>query len=150
MKNHTVINLTTMKNLITMALIAAFGAVTTLTAGAADQQPTPKPIPLGKKEDRGAKEQGTKAQRAGFVPFHGKLDSVDKTAKSVKIGDRIFQVVSTTKITKDGTKPGTLDDAKVGESVAGAYHEADGGNFQLVSLRLGPKPEKRTSADKKK
>ena len=140
MRNRTVTNLTPIKQLITMALIAAVGGVTTLTAGAADQNPAPSPIPNLKKQEQGARN----------VPFHGKLDSVDKTAKSIKIGDRSFQVLPTTKITRDGTKPGTLDDAKVGEAVAGAYHEADGGNFQLVSLRLGPKPEKRTAAEKKK
>jgi hypothetical protein len=132
MKNQTV------KNLIAIALIAAVGAVTTLTAGAAD----PKPTPARKKENQAAKSPS--------LPFHGKLDSVDKTAKSVKVGDRIFQVMAATKITKDGAKPGTLDDAKVGEAVAGAYHEGDDGKFQLVSLRLGPKPEKKAVADKKK
>ena len=38
--------------------------------------------------------------------------------------------------------------AKVGEAVAGAFHQGDGGQYQLVSLRLGPKPEKKPAADK--
>ena len=130
MKNQTV------KKLIVLTLIAAAGALTTLTARADDQKPTP------------VQKKGDKA--VSSMPFHGKLDSVDKTAGSIKVGDRTFQVLPTTKVTKDGAKPGTLDDAKLGEAVAGAYHEGDGGKLQLVSLRLGPKPEKRAAADKKK
>jgi hypothetical protein len=125
------------RTLITTTLIAAVGAVTPLTASAAD----PKPAVVEKKADKAAR----------FLPFHGKLESVDKSAKSIKTGDgRTFQVMATTKITKDGAKAGTLDDAKVGDEVAGAYREGDGGKFELFSLRLGPKPEKKPAADKKK
>ena len=156
MKNDTnptpIKNLTCIKNLITVTLAAVYGAVTILVAGAAEPQLAVKPVPslIGKKEEKSTKEHDPKAPRTGLVPFRGKLDSVDKAARSVKIGDRVFQVVSTTKITKDGTQPGTLEDARVGEAVAGAYQQGDGGGFQLVSLRLGPKPEKRTSVAKKK
>ena len=130
MKNQTV------KKLIAITLIAAVGAVATLTASADDQKPTP----VQKKGDKAVNSR----------PFHGKLDSVDKTAGSIKVGDRTFLVLPTTKVTKDGTQLGTLDDAKIGEAIAGAYHEGDDGKLQLVSLRLGPKPEKRAAADKKK
>jgi hypothetical protein len=119
-----------MKKIITLALVAAFGAFTMLTVHAAD----PASAPVAKKEDKAARP----------LPFHGKLDSVDKNEKSIKIGDgRTFQVLPTTRITKDGAKPGTLEDAKVGEDIAGAFREVDGGKLQLVSLRLGPKPEKK-------
>jgi hypothetical protein len=96
------------------------------------------------------KKNSQAAKSVSSLPFHGKLDSVDQAAKSIKVGDRTFQVMTTTKITKDGAQPGTLGDAKVGEAVAGAFHQGDGGQYQLVSLRLGPKPEKKAAADKKK
>jgi len=136
MKNQTVKPVLAIV-LLAIALIVAVCALTPLTVGAADQ----KPIPNAKKNDPAARSS---------LPFHGKLDSVDQTAKSIKVGDRTFQVMTTTKITKDGARPGTLEDAKVGEAVAGAFHQGDGGQYQLVSLRLGPKPEKKSAADKKK
>ena len=140
--------------ILTMALIAAFSGATTLSTGAADAKPTLNPpaniTPAGIPEQKPGVPGKKEEQSARLVPFHGKLDSVDKTARSIKSGERTFQVMATTKITKDGVKPGTLDDAKVGESIGGAYHEGDGGSYQLVSLRLGPKPEKKTAAAKKK
>jgi hypothetical protein len=50
-------------------------------------------------------------------------------------------VTSETKIAKAG-KPATLDDATVGEEVGGAYHQAEGGKMELMSLRIGAKPAK--------
>ena len=47
-------------------------------------------------------------------PFHGNLAAVDKTAKTIKVGESIYQITSETKIIKDG-KPATLDDGVVGE-----------------------------------
>jgi len=64
---------------------------------------------------------------------------VDKTAKTIKVGERTFHVTSETRIMKAG-KPATLDDAVVGEEVGGTYKEADG-KLNAVSLRLGPRPE---------
>ena len=125
-----------MKKLLTLALICALAALTTLKALAADQ----KPIPA---------EKG-KVERPKFTPFHGQLDAVDKIAKTVKVGERTFQVTSETRITKSG-KPATLDDAKIGEEVAGAYKQADGGRLELRSLRLGPKaPEGKPAKEEKK
>jgi hypothetical protein len=133
MKNRTV------KTLIASAVIAAVSALIPVTTRAEDQKPVPH-----------VEKNGPALRTASALPFRGKLDAVDVTAKSIKVGDRTFQVTTTTKITKDGTKPGTLDDAKVGEAVAGAFHAGDAGQYQLVSLRLGPKPEKKTAAEKNK
>jgi hypothetical protein len=157
-----------MKLLCTTVILVAFGT-TAMTSRAGDIKPTdskptgisapsgvstPAGVPeqkpgvlIGKKEKAKADTSG---QNARLVPFHGKLDSVDKVAKSIKSGERTFQVMPATKITTDGSKPGTLDDAKVGETIGGAYREGDGGSYQLVSLRLGPKPEKKTAAGRKK
>ena len=138
--------------LLAIAFIAALAAAP--LSMRADDKPLPPTKIEPQKETRkaGAKpgvQDGTK-ETVRSMPFKGKLDAVDKAAHSIKIGDRNFQVLPTTRITLDGTRPGTLDDAKVGETVAGAYREAEGGAFQLVSLRLGPKPEKRSAAEKKK
>jgi len=133
MKNRTI------KTLIASTIIATMAALLPVNAGAAEQKPAPS-----------VEKSGTNPRTGGALPFRGKLDSVDVVAKSIKVGDRTFHVMTTTKITKDGTKLGTLDDAKVGEAVAGAFHAGDGGQFQLVSLRLGPKPEKKPASEKTK
>lgn len=124
-----------MKKLIAIALIAAFGAFTTPTVSAADKKPADKPA--DKKTDAAAK-----------LPFHGKIDSVDKTAKTIKVGERVFHVNGSTKLMSKG-KAATLDDAKVGEEVGGSYQEAAGGKLELVSLRIGPKPDVKPKDEKK-
>jgi hypothetical protein len=112
-----------MKKLITVLLVAAFAATTTLPVRAAD-----KPAVTQKKETK---------PRA--LPFQGKLDSVDQQAKTIKIGERVFHVTSDTKITKAGN-PATLADAKAGDQVGLSYREVDK-TLNLVSLRIGPKAD---------
>jgi hypothetical protein len=67
---------------------------------------------------------------------------LNKTAKSFKVGERTFHVTAETKIMKAG-KPATFDDAKAGEDCGGTYKEATGGKLEVLSLRLGAKPEKK-------
>ena len=118
-----------MKKIITICLLAAFAVATNLNLVAAD-----KPAPAEKGEK--------KAPRS--LPFRGKIEAVDKVAKTIKVGERTFHITSTTKLAKAG-KPAILEDAAVGEEVGGAYREGDGGRMELVSLRIGAKP-----TDKKK
>ena len=144
--------------ILTLGLVAGFASAMSLPTRAADLKPgDSKPAdskpgdlkPTGSAGSKTADPKAAKKESSGrFVPFHGKLDSVDVSGKSIKSGDRTFQVLATTKITKDGVKPGTLEDAKVGESIGGAYWE-ENGSYQLHSLRLGPKPEKKTATRKR-
>lgn len=83
------------------------------------------------------------------VPFHGKLDAVDKTAMTITVGKRTFQITSETKIMKDG-KPAILDDAAVGDTVGGAYKKADDGKLTATMVRFGPAPEKPPKKSKAK
>jgi hypothetical protein len=103
-----------MKKVLIRILVAAF-AVTVLSASAADAP-------------------------ARAVPFRGKIDAVDKQAKTFKINDRTFNVTSDTRIMKAG-KPGTFDDVKVGEDASGNYREAADKKLNVVSLRVGPRPD---------
>ena len=132
-----------MKKLIVIALIAAFGAFTTLTVPAADKKPTDKPA--DKKETPADKK---KEETARPVPFRGKIDSVDKTAKTIKVGERVFHVMGNTRLMSKG-KAATLDDAKVGEEVGGQYREGEGGKLELVMIRIGPRPEAPAKDEKK-
>ena len=118
-----------MKKLALALTLAAFAAFTTLTIVAADAKPAAAP-----------------AARA--IVFNGKLDAVDKQAKTIKIGERVFHVTSTTRISKAG-KQATLDDAKVGDEAAGQYRESEDKKLNLLSLRVGPKPAVPGAAPKK-
>jgi hypothetical protein len=77
------------------------------------------------------------------VPVHGKIVEIDKTAKTIKVGESKYQVTSSTKIIK-AEKPAVFDDAVVGEEVRGYYRKTDDGKLELLSLHIGPKPEKET------
>jgi Cu/Ag efflux protein CusF len=82
-----------------------------------------------------------KTKRAGAVPFHGKVKSVDKTAKTITLGEkteRTIQITSETKILK-AEKPATLDEVTVGEQVSGAYKKDAEGKLNAVSLHIGKK-----------
>ena len=75
-------------------------------------------------------------EKVNSIPFRGKVKSVDKTAKSITIGSRTFQITADTKLIKAG-KPATLDDAVIGEEVGGAYVKADDGKLNATMVRFG-------------
>ncbi len=126
-----------MKKLIAVVLMAAFAGFTALNAQAADKDQKPPPAEKGKAE---------KADKSGHLPFHGKVVSVDKAANSIKVGQRVYYVLGTTKVNKTGKKA-TLDDVTVGEDVRGAYTD-NGGKLELLSLNIGPAPEKKPKETK--
>lgn len=124
--------------------------VMSLLAVAITFVPTPA-LGQGKKKGKGPAEQnepfkGTKKE--GVIPFRGKLASVDKTAKTITVGERTFQITSETRLMKAG-KPATLDDAVVGEEVGGQYKKAEDGKLMAGMVRFGPKPEGESSGKKK-
>lgn len=99
------------------------------------------------KKDENSTAATVKEKKKDTAPFHGKIDAVDMTAKTIKVGERTFQVTSSTKITKAG-KPATLDEATVGEEAGGYYKKTEDGKLELLSLRIGPKPEKEAKPEK--
>ena len=114
------------KKILAIGLVAAFAAGTTLTVQAQDKKP----------------EAAAEAKKDRPTPFSGKINEIDKAAKTINIGKekkRTIQITDKTKIMKDG-KPATLDDAKVGDEVGGSYRD-NGGKLEAGSLRIGPKPE---------
>lgn len=92
------------------------------------------------KPDTGEKKEAPAKKKSDSLPFNGKVGAIDKTAKIITVGERKFQVTSDTKIMK-ASKPATLDDAVVGEQVAGSYRKTDDGKLNLLSVRFGPRPE---------
>ena len=85
-----------------------------------------------------------KEAKAKLVPFQGKVSAVDKIEKCIKLAgkekDRVFYLTSKTKMIKAG-KPATLDDVVVGELVGGQAQMSVDGKAEIMSLRIGPKPE---------
>lgn len=71
------------------------------------------------------------------LPFHGNVGQVDKAAKTLKVGKRVFHVAPETKVMKNG-KQASLADAVPGDEVGGSFRDV-GGRLVLISLRLGPK-----------
>ncbi|MBI3853759.1 MAG: hypothetical protein HY298_26250 [Verrucomicrobia bacterium] len=127
----------------TIAKLALVGWLAGVIAGApASVQAQNKPA--GEK-----KEPSKSEKRQGVIPFTGKLTAVDKTAKTIKVGERTFQITSETKIIKAG-KPATLEDAVVGDAVGGAFRKTDDGKMAAISVRLGAKPEGEAGPRKKK
>lgn len=137
-----------MKKYIPTFTIAALAAA--IVVGAAVSAPaqstnaaanTDKPA---KKETSAKKEAPAKGSatkpKDPRVPFKGSVGSVDRTAMTIKVGERTFQVTSTTRIIKAG-KPATFADATVGEECAGSYKKTADDKLELLSLRLGPKAD---------
>lgn len=117
---------------LTLATILAALVVGVPLTGSA-QPTTPQPP--------GTSTAGPAKPRA--IPFHGKLGAVDKTNKTITLDEktkRTFEITSDTKIMKAG-KPATLDDAVVGDDVAGQYVKGVDGKLQAKSVRFGAKPE---------
>lgn len=79
------------------------------------------------------------AKKPRPVPFYGNIGTVDRQANTIKVGKRVFQVTSDTRVTKNG-REATLKDAAPGDEVAGSYRKGTGNYHPLISLRIGPKP----------
>lgn len=117
-----------MKKLFTLALlgtVAAFGLV------AADNPPV---TPPGQEKKAEAKKPAPRA-----LPFRGELKAVDQTAKTITVGERVFQITSQTRIMV-ANKPATLGDLKVGEDVRGAYRTTAENKLEAISVFAGIKP----------
>jgi len=123
--------------LVKLSLLTIIGCALTLS-------PYQSPAQEKKNENAaeksgGAQGEASKAQNTHrAIPFRGKVDAVDKAAKTVKVGTRVFAVSAETKIQKDG-KAATLEEITVGEPIRGSYRQADDGKLNAVSLFFGLK-----------
>ena len=128
--------------------IGAVGLLATAIAGLPRQvfaQSTNK-APAQKKSAAAKKE--TAAKQKSAHPFRGKLAAVDKTAKTIQVGQSIYYVTSETKITKAG-QPATLEDGVVGEPTTGYVKPTEDGKMTATTLRFWPKAENASGATKK-
>lgn len=103
-----------------------------------------------KKDDAAEKKdapKGGKKKRDG-LPLGGKIGAIDKSAKTLTVGEKTVQITSETRIRKGG-KEATLDDGVVGEEV-GIYYKKDGEKLVALSVRFGPRPEGEAKGERKK
>ena len=100
-----------------------------------------------------AEKKQTQRSKPAVTPFNGKLKAVDKTAKTITVGNRTFQITSETKILK-ADKPAVLEDGVVGENVSGAFQKAADGKLHATKVTFGAKAaaggDKKAKADKAK
>ena len=128
--------------------LGAFGLLAAALAGSPAQllaQTTNNPTAT-KKATVTKKDAATKSKAAH--PFHGKLAEVDKIAKTIKVGESVYQITSATKITKDG-KPATLEDGVVGEPVSGYVKPTEDGKMPATTLHFGAKADDKGGSKKK-
>jgi hypothetical protein len=121
-----------MKRLFTGVLLAVCLGTVEVSVRAADQP-------------KNKSSEAAKAEKKKQVPFRGKVSAVDKVAKTValegKEKQRVFQITSATKITKDG-KPAVLDNINAGDSVGGLARENAAGKLEIITLNVGAKAGK--------
>jgi len=119
-------------------------ALSGLPLGAIAKDTNAAPAAVEKKAVKEAKPKKTST-----LPIHGKLKSVDKTAKTISIGEQTLHITSETIITKAG-KPATLEDGVVGEEVSATYKKGDDGKLTTIKVRFGAKTETSAKPDAKK
>src|SRR5262245_37790025 len=118
-----------MKTLIKLFTIAVFTAALA-TAPQLLAQSTNKAT-TEKKSSTEKKEPAEKKQAS--IPFHGNIVTMDKNARTLTIGKRIFLVTSETKIFKSD-KPATFADGAVGDYVTGSFKKMDDGKLIANSV----------------
>jgi hypothetical protein len=71
-------------------------------------------------------------------PYHGKVASIDASARTFTIGKRTFGITNDTKITKDGATA-TISDITSGQMVGGSYWKKDDGTLEARTVKIGSK-----------
>ena len=136
-----------MKKLLILGLLAGIAVQGQLNTHAQPRAAEATPAGASGKAEKAAKSEKAEKKNQRYVPFHGKVDVLDKAAGTVKVGERTFHITPETKITKAG-KAATFQEATVGEEVGGAFQQVESGRLELTSLRIGPKPPKDGNHDK--
>jgi hypothetical protein len=112
-------------------------------------QSTNKPATTKKTtEEKG--DSRAKKRTGGGV--HGTLKALDKSARTITLGEHTYQITSDTRISKGG-KPATLADGVVGEYASIGYKRTDDGKLLATKVTFGKSEEKaadKSKAEKKK
>jgi hypothetical protein len=80
--------------------------------------------------------------KARPFPFHSVIFSVDATARTFCMGKKVFHqvhVLPETKITQGDTTAATFEALTVGLEIRGSVRKRDDGDYDAVSVKIGPK-----------
>lgn len=105
----------------------------------------------GKAKDaaKGAKDKADKATAVvKAIPFYGEVAAVDAAAKTVTIGENVYQITDTTVI-HNADKPAKLEDVVAGKKIGGNYKTVEG-KKEIVKLNVGVKQDSAKPAPKAK
>ncbi len=94
-----------------------------------------------------ATEKENRPRKPAVTPFHGKLKAIDKTAKTISLGELTIQITSETKIDRND-KPAVLEDGVVGENVSGAYKKSEDGKLTATLVHFGVKSGSKSKSAK--
>jgi hypothetical protein len=140
--------------------ISAVSLLATAVAGLPRQVPaqsTNQPAAIqkagGDKKDTtekktSAEKKDTKQKTQRNLPYKGDLGAVDKTAKTITVSKRTFQIASETKLFRDG-KPAILEDGVVGEYLTLSYQRLEDGKFVAHNVYFGGKQKEKAREQKK-
>jgi len=76
-------------------------------------------------------------QAGGATSIKGKVTSVDKSAQTIMIDGRTFQLLPTTRITSNEQQV-SLDNIKTGQQVSGQYKQSAENKLELVTVEVSP------------
>jgi hypothetical protein len=140
----------TQSKFISVTCIAAL-AVCVPVSGWAKEKKSATPAASASPAASTAASPAAKSPRA--IPFHGKISAVDQSAKTFSIAGkentRVFKIIESTVITKDGN-PATMADVAADADVRGSYWKRADGSLEAKSVKLGQKTEAEMSKPKKK
>jgi hypothetical protein len=86
------------------------------------------------KQVGGTRDQTTTMSGA---TFRGRVSRIDKSAQTLRVGDRTYQVLPTTTITRASGGTATLADVKQDQRVSGTYKESSEGKMEIISMEIG-------------
>jgi hypothetical protein len=116
-----------------VAVVAAalLGASASLRAAAAPEE--------GKRKSPPATSQSS--DQPGPARFYGTISAVNADAKTFTVDNQTYTIVAASQLVKvgDESKPATMADAVVGETVRGSYTKSSDGKLEVTKARFGKK-----------
>ena len=81
--------------------------------------------------------------------FKGKVQDVDKEAKTMKVEGMLLRILTDTKLTKEG-KPIKLDDINVGDRVIGTSRKTSDSEAEALIVKVNPQGENKEQSEQPK
>ena len=107
--------------LLGLSAMAFFSVASVAPLQAADREPPSIPEPREK----------------ASIPFRGKVDSVDTSARTLTVNNKLINLNDATKLTKLG-RDITIYEIMVGDDVHGLARQTFDGRTEAISVMVGP------------